>query len=191
MVITTKHNFIVNRKAGSFGNPYVGLVFYDPDTPVTIDFGIRLPLINKIDYNLPALANATSFYRYDSMLKGFTSLNFRANINRNIFPFLKLKYYIGGIITTNFQSTLAPNIIAPFGFSLRYFYQQILFGGGITGLLNVRYLDNSLANSTMFQFHVESGLNLKAWSPNLYFALPIDKEAGISVCTGSWVSALP
>ena len=180
--------YISNKKDQSFGNPYIGIVLYNPETPVTIDFGIRIPLIKSINYHLATVANASDFYRYASMIDGYSTVNFRTNFIHHFSPFFKYKLYIGAIVAINVRRNSSSELLAPFGFNFRYEQHKILFGGGVSGIIYIDdRLSNGIAQNTMFQFNLESGVKIGKWTPNLYLALPMDKESNNLV---NWVIGL-
>lgn len=165
-------------KEFSPGNPYIGVTFDNPENPVTVDFGLRLPTIFEVNYHLQNIGNATSFYRYNSMVGDLITFSLKANYHGKFSQSLFYQLYLGGIAEVNFGYGDYNGFLVPYGFLLRYLKKQTILGGGISALLNTSGNNFSNKIQNMVHLYLEGGINASGWSPNLYLALPIDKNSG-------------
>ena len=159
------------------GNPYIGVTVYNPASPVTVNVGIRIPLVSYDDINYPIIANSTAFYRYHSASQHVFTLNLRGHYFGKINSAINYQFYLGGLAVLNTQGGGDGQLLVPYGVSLRYQKKQAILGCGISGIMSITEQHANLGQRSMNHLYVEGGLNFKSWSPDVYLALPLDKDS--------------
>ncbi len=165
------------RSQFSPGNPYIGLSIYNPSSPMTVNFGVRLPLISKDDYNYPIIADYTSFYRFDSASQHVFTLSLKGHYFGNLSSYVSYQLYLGGIAAIYTKDGGDGQLLLPHGFALHYNKNEAILGGGISGIINISESHATVGERSMYHLYLEGGLDLKSWIPDLYLAFPIDKES--------------
>lgn len=158
------------------GNPYLGMTVFYPSSPITVNVGVRIPLMSYDDGNFQRVANSVDFYRYGSASQRVGSFSFKIHYLGKTSSPLSYQFYVGGMVEFLFQGVGDAQFWVPYGFALRYQGNEAIMGAGISGILNISDSNVSHGKRSLDHFYLNSGLNLKTWIPGIYIAFPIDKE---------------
>ncbi|HKJ30876.1 MAG TPA: hypothetical protein VKA34_03570 [Balneolales bacterium] len=168
-----------NDSKFSIFNPYIGIEHNIHNSPLAVDFGVRLGLS---DNSLFFINENSNYYRFYAAIPKTWILRANLHYLKHLPMGFSYQFLFGSYVT------LPPNKgygksewYLNYGVHTRYQYQQLLVGAGIKGIsiLTNAFVIASNGTTTKkyrfsHQFYFEIGSTLQNWTPTIYMAFPFD-----------------
>jgi hypothetical protein len=118
-----------------FGNPFIGFTFWDPERPLYLTAGVRLPLMPGDIEHAATLAQLTDFDRAEAFEEDAYSVRLRLGGKYADNSPLLVKFYVGGsyIGYSGSRSNLDRDIVLDYGIHARFRMEFMRVGVGFTG----------------------------------------------------------
>ena len=163
----------------TYGNPYLGFMFYDRGGSYFFEGGLRFPIANEEKSSALFLGYFTDFDRLEAYVPDLLSISLKNSfIKKN-----SANYLLKAMAGISFWIPRGENpqdneVLLDYGIHTGYDGNKVQLLGGITGRLIVTVEDADIGERTLHNFGASARYKFKKAQPGLMLRVPLDEDFG-------------
>lgn len=162
----------------AIGNPYFGFEVRTPESPVSVELGLRLPVIPEDKFLVSLVGSGSDFGRFEAFRHDLFlilgKVDFQQKNASNVFTRIRF----GPTIWLQTGDDFDDDTEIWFDVSIQTGYQgtRVNVMGGLTGRMLVSEEDLNFGERTFYEFGATTSFNLGKTRPGIHLRAPIDEN---------------